>query len=206
MKKILDVRHFIIIALVFALFYLKGDKKPIIKEVIKEIPSEVIHDTIPEEVLVYVEGEDIYHDTTIYVPTLVQVDTAEILKNFYAKNIFLDTLKLNNSQGFVYLSDSISQNNIVSRKWSANIKPKIVREPLPEPPKMRNQVYFGLNGTWTQKDWVNSVGTSILLKTKDDKIFQLGVGVTNRTFDGYSGEFVPYLNGGVYWKIRIKKD
>ena len=206
MKKILDVRHFIIIALIFALFILNGDKKPIIKEVIKEIPSEVVHDTIPEEVLVYVEGEDIYHDTIIYVPTLIQVDTAEILKSFYTKNTFLDTLKLNNNQGFVYLSDSVSQNNIISRKWSANIKPKIVREQLPEPPKVRNQVYFGLNGTWTEKDWMNSVGTSVLLKTKDEKIFQLGIGVVNRTFDGYKGEFVPYLNGGVYWKIRIKKD
>jgi hypothetical protein len=206
MKKILDVRHFIIIALVFAIFFLKGDKKPVIKEIIKEIPSEVVHDTIPEEVLIYVQGEDIYHDTTIYVPTLVQVDTAEILKNFYTKNIFLDTIKLNNNQGYVYLLDSISQNNIISRKWSANVKPKIVREPLPEPPKIRNQVYFGLNGTWTEKDWMNSVGTSVLLKTKDEKIFQLGIGVVNRSFDGYKGEFAPYLNGGVYWKIRIKKD
>jgi hypothetical protein len=78
--------------------------------------------------------------------------------------------------------------------------------PLPEPPKVRNQVYLGLNGTWTEKDWMNSVGTSVLFKTKDEKIFQLGIGVVNRTFDGYKGEFVPYLNGGVYWKIRIKKD
>jgi hypothetical protein len=204
MKKILDVRHFIIFALACALIFLRGDNNTITKQVVKEVPGEVVHDTVsvPE----YLEGETIYLDSIVYVPTLVQVDTAEILKDFYAKILLNDTIKLNNNQGFVYLSDSISKNNIVSRKWSATIKPKIVREPAPEPPKVRNQVYIGLNGALSEKDFVNSLGTSILFKTKDDKIFQVGVGVANRTFDGYSGTFIPYINGGVYWKIKFKKD
>jgi hypothetical protein len=204
MKKILDVRHFIIFALACALIFLRGDNNTITKQVVKEVPGEVVHDTVsvPE----YLEGETIYLDSIVYVPTLVQVDTAEILKDFYAKILLNDTIKLNNNQGFVYLSDSISKNNIVSRKWSARIKPKIVREPAPEPPKVRNQVYIGLNGALSEKDFVNSLGTSILFKTKDDKIFQVGVGVANRTFDGYSGTFIPYINGGVYWKIKFKKD
>ena len=202
MKKILDVRHFIILVLACALFFLRGDNNTITKEVVKEIPGEVVHDTVsvPE----YLEGETVYLDSVVYVPTLVQVDTAEILKDFYAKILLNDTIKLNNNQGFVYLSDSISKNNIVSRKWSATIKPKIVREPAPEPPKVRNQVYVGFNGAWSHHDWVNSLGTSVLLKTKDDKIFQVGVGVANRTFDGVSGGFTPFINGGVYWKIKLK--
>jgi hypothetical protein len=204
MKKILDIRHFIILALICGLFFLRGHNNTITKEVIKEVPGETIHDTIP--VIEYLEGEDIYHDTIIYVPTLVHVDTLEILKDFYVKTINLDTIVLNNNQGFIYLVDSISKNNITSRQWSATIKPKIVREPAPEPPRVRNQVYLGLNGAWSQKDWVNSLGTSVLFKTKNDKIFQVGVGVANRTFDGYSGEFIPYINGGVYWKIKFKKD
>jgi hypothetical protein len=206
MKKILDVRHFIILALACALFFLRGDNNTITKEVVKEIPGEVVHDTVSVPVTEYLEGETVYLDSIVYVPTLVQVDTAEILKDFYAKILVNDTIKLNNNQGFVYLSDSISKNNIVSRKWSATIKQKIVREPAPEPPKVRNQVYIGLNGALSEKDFVNSLGTSILFKTKDDKIFQVGVGVANRTFDGYSGTFIPYINGGVYWKIKFKKD
>ena len=204
MKKILDIRHFIIVALVVAIFLLKGDNHVITKEVIKEIPGESIHDTIP--IPEYIQGEDIYHDTTIYVPTLVKVDTAEILKEFYAKLYILDTIKLNNNQGFVYLSDSISQNKIVSRKWSATLKPKIVREQAPPPPPIRNQVFFGLDGSWSQKDWVNSLGMGVILKTKKDQLYHVGIGVANRTIDGTSGEFTPYLNGGVYWKIKLKKD
>lgn len=206
MKKILDVRHFIILALIISLILLKGDNRTVIKQVIKEVPGELVHDTIPVSVPEYIQGEDIYHDTTIYVPTLVQVDTAEILKEFYAKMINIDTIRLNNNQGFVYLSDSISQNHIVSRKWSATLKPKIVREQAPPPPPIRNQVFLGLDGSWSQKDWVNSMGAGVILKTKKDHLYHIGVGVANRTTDGISGEFTPYLNGGVYWKIKLKKD
>jgi len=209
MKKILDIRHFIILTLIITLIVLlKSDKPPKIKEVIKEVPSEPIHDTIPVEVEVpyEVKGDDIYHDTTIYVPTYVQVDTAAILQSFYVTNSFIDTIKLNNNQGFVYLNQTVSENKIASRKWSATVKPKIVREPAPEPPPIKNQVFLGINGAISREDWVNSLGMGVILKTKKDHLYQLGAGVANRTVDGVSGEFRPFLSGGVYWKIKVKKD
>ena len=209
MKKILDIRHFIILGLIITLLVLlKSDNKPKIKEIVREVPSEPIHDTIIEEVEVpyEVKGDDIYHDTTIYVPTYVQVDTAAILQSFYVTNSFIDTLKLNNNQGFVYLNQTVSENKIASRKWSATIKPKIVREPAPEPPPIKNQVFFGINGAISREDWVNSLGMGVILKTKKDHLYQVGAGVANRTVDGVSGEFRPFLSGGVYWKIKVKKD
>jgi hypothetical protein len=209
MKKILDIRHFIILALIITLIVLlKSDKPPKIKEVVREVPSEPIHDTIPMEVEVpyEIKGDDIYHDTTIYVPTYVQVDTAAILKSFYATNSFIDTIKLNNNQGFVYLNQDVSENKIASRKWSATVKPKIVREPAPEPPPIKNQVFLGINGAISREDWVNSLGMGVILTTKKDHLYQLGAGVANRTVDGVSGEFRPFLSGGVYWKIKVKKD
>jgi len=206
MKKILDVRHFIILTLLIIILFLQSDKKIKIEKVIEKVPGETIHDTIPQEVPIYVQGENIYHDTTIYVPTYLNVDTSAILKDYYVKNFFRDTIKLNNNQGFVYLSDSVSQNKIVSRNWSASLKPKIVKEPAPIPPPIRNQVFFGFDGSWSQKDWVNSLGMGLILKTKKDHLYHVGLGVANRTTDGISGEFTPYLNGGVYWKIKLKKD
>ena len=208
MKKILDVRHFIILGLIITLVLLQSDNKPKIKEVIKEVPSEPIHDTVSVEVEVpyAVKGEDIYHDTTIYVPTYMSVDTASILRAYYFTNSFIDTLKLNNNQGFVYLNQTVSENKIASRNWSATVKPKIVREPAPEPPPIKNQVFFGINGAVSKEDWVNSMGMGVILKTKKDHLYQVGIGVANRTVDGVSGEFRPYIGGGVYWKIKVKKD
>jgi len=175
-----------------------------------QIEEKLVYDTIPEEVPYEVEVQvpyevEVEKIVEVLAPTPL-VDTASILKNFYLKNFVQDTITLSNNQGVIYLFDTISQNNVVARKFTANIKPKIVREPAPEPPKVRNQVYVGLNGALSHQDWVNSLGTSILLKTKDDKIFQLGGGVTNRTFDGVTGRFTPYVTGGAYWKIRIRKD
>jgi len=208
MKKILDIRHFIILALIITLIVLlKSDKPPKIKEVIKEVPSEPIHDTISMEVEVpyVIKGEDIYHDTTIYVPTYISVDTAAILQNYYVTNSFNDTLKLNNNQGFVYLNQTVSENKIASRNWSATLKPKIVREQAPEPPPIKNQMFFGVNGAISREDWVNSLGMGLILKTKKDHLYQVGIGVANRTVDGVTGEFTPFINGGVYWKIKLKQ-
>jgi hypothetical protein len=207
MKKILDVRHFIILALIITLIVLlKSDKPPKIMEVVKEVPSEPIHDTVSVEVEVpyVIKGEDIYHDTTIYVPTYVSVDTAAILQNYFVTNSFNDTLKLNNNQGFIYLNQTVSENKIASRKWSASVKPKIVREPAPEPPPIKNQVFLGINGAISREDWVNSLGAGLILKTKKDHLYQVGIGVANRTVDGVTGEFRPFINGGVYWKIKVK--
>ena len=52
---------------------------------------------------------------------------------------------------------------------------------------------------------MSHIGTGILFKTKDDKIFHVGVGVANRVLDGTSGTFTPYVDGGVYWKLKLKK-
>ena len=205
MKKIFDIRHIVILVMVGVIIFLQFFVPPQI-----EIEEKLVYDTIPQEVIYEVEVEVPYEvevERIVEVPSpLPVVDTTFILKNFYAKYFQQDTIMLNNNQGVIYLFDSISQNKVVSRNFSATIKPKIVREPAPEPPKVRNQVYVGLNGALSHQDWVNSLGTSILLKTKDDKVFQLGGGVANRTFDGVNGKFTPYVTGGVYWKLKFNRE
>jgi hypothetical protein len=206
MKKILDIRHFIIATLLIVIVILLKSDNTVTKEIVKEVPSEPIHDTVSVEIEVpyEIQGDVVYRDTVIYVPTLVNVDTAAILQNYLVTNSFIDTIKLNNNQGFVYLDQTVSENKITSRKWTTSIKPKIVREPAPEPPPIRNQVFFGVNGALSKEDYVNSLGVGVILKTKKDHLYQIGTGVANRTVDGVTGEFRPYISGGVYWKIKIK--
>jgi hypothetical protein len=205
MKKIFDIRHIVILLMVGIIIFLQFFIPPQI-----EIKEKLVYDTIPQEVIYEVEVEVPYEvevEKIVEVPAPTPlVDTSFILKNFFIKNFVQDTITLNNNQGVVYLFDSISQNKVVSRNFSATIKPKIVREPALELPKIRNQVYVGLNGALSQQDWVNSIGTSILLKTKDDKVFQLGGGFANRTLDGTTGKFYPYVTGGVYWKLKFNRE
>jgi len=205
MKKIFDIRHIVILLMVGIIIFLQFFVPPQI-----EIEEKLVYDTIPQEVIYEVEVEVPYEvevEKIVEVPAPTPlVDTSFILQKYYVKNFKSDTITLSNNQGVIYLFDSISQNKVVSRNFSATIKPKIVREPAPEPPKVRNQVYVGLNGALSHQDWVNSLGTSILLKTKDDKVFQLGGGFANRTFDGVTGKFTPYVTGGVYWKLKFNRE
>ena len=49
------------------------------------------------------------------------------------------------------------------------------------------------------------MGIGLLFKTKDEKIYKVGVGVSNTVIDGTNGTLTPYIGGGVYWKIKLKK-
>jgi hypothetical protein len=207
MKKILDIRHFIILFLLVCCVFIQHNK-PSKEVILKEVPSkpELIHDTIPQKVPVYLPGQTIIKDTTIYVTTIEKVDTLAILKDYLVFNKFSDTLKLSNNQGFVYLNQTVNGNKIVDRKFSATIKPKIVRETPPPPPPIRNQVFFGINGAVSKEDWVNAIGLGLILKTKENHLYQVNLGVANRTVDGTSGELRPYVGVGAYWKVKVKKD
>ena len=52
-------------------------------------------------------------------------------------------------------------------------------------------------------DTVDVVKTKVV--TKKDKIYNLNIGVNNRTTDGTNGSFSPYVGFGTYWKIKVKK-
>ena len=63
---------------------------------------------------------------------------------------------------------------------------------------------MGIAG-FNKEDYVSAVGAGLILKTKKDKIYNLNIGVNNRTVDGTNGSFSPYIGFGTYWKIKVKK-
>jgi len=153
------------------------------------------------------KGDDIYHEVIVEkevkVPTVI--DTAALLKDYYSKVLYKDTLKLDGDLGIIALIDTISQNKILGRIWDAKIRERIIKEELIVKEPAKNQVFYGLNAGFNKEDYVSAIGAGIILKTKKDKIYQLGVGVNNRTTDGTNGSFSPYVGAGVYWKIKLKK-
>jgi hypothetical protein len=42
-------------------------------------------------------------------------------------------------------------------------------------------------------------------KTKKEKLYQLGIGVTNNVTDGTNGSLSPFINAGIFWKIKLGK-
>jgi hypothetical protein len=169
-----------------------------------------VHDTVSVDSLVEVEVEievpvEVEVEKRVEVPVYQPVDTMEILKVHFAKVQHKEVLTLPNNQGTVTLIDTISKNSVVNRKFIADVKQMIVKDTIYTKEPKKNQLFFGLNGGLNKENVVSHIGTGVLFKTKDDKIFHVGVGVANRLLDGTTGTFTPYVDGGVYWKLKLKK-
>jgi hypothetical protein len=153
------------------------------------------------------KGEDIYHEVIVekevYTPT--NIDTAALLKDYYSKILYKDILVLPDSLGTVSITDTISQNKILGRTFNASVKQRIVKETTIVKELPKTKLFYGLEGGFNKADFISSVGAGILINTKKDKIYNLGIGVNNQTTDGTIGSFSPYIKGGAYWKIRNKK-
>jgi len=214
MKKILDIRHIVIVLLLLicALEFLnpKGfmpNRTKIVTQ-IDSIPFEV-HDTT--EIEVPVEVEVLYevkvpYEVKVEVPVIQSVDTAEILKSHFDKIQYKDVLKLPNNQGTVTIIDTIANNTIVNRKFIADVKRMIINDTIYTQIPRKTEAYLGLDVKFDKPNVINIIGLSMLFKNKDDRhMYKLGVGVTNRVDDGgTNGKLTPFIGGGVYWKLKLK--
>jgi hypothetical protein len=173
---------------------IKGKPYPVIERIIDTLEVEKTSTiTIP--------GEDIYHDTTIYVEVYkpFPVDTVNVIRDYFSKRVYSDTLKIGEDLGFVYVRDTISENSIQSRTYTYNIKERVVSEKIivKDPPK--TQVYLGFNAGVNTKNLGGTISTGLLLKTKTDKIFHLTGGLNSG-----GGSFSPFIGAGAYFKLSLK--
>ena len=215
MKKFLNIKNIaiaVLIAVVLLDWFNPGGVMPGKKVFIAGKAYEVIKheiDTIDivKTKVVTKKGEDIYHETIVEKEVIIPaiVDTAALLKDYYSKVLYKDVLVLPDSLGTVAVTDTISQNKILGRTFNANVKQRTIKETTIVKELPKTKVFYGLEGGFNKADFVSSVGAGVLINTKKDKIYQLGLGVDNRTTDGTNGSFSPYVRGGVYWKIKLKK-
>ena len=155
-----------------------------------------------------VKGDDIYHETivekNVEVPVLTKVDTITILRDFYKKVVYKDSLKLDNDLGMISITDTIYKNKVLGRKWNAYLKERTVKETTIVKELPKNQVYWGFNGGFNKEDVVSNVSAGLILKTKKDKLVQLNVGIANSN-TATGNKMSPYVGVGMYWKIKLKK-
>ena len=213
MKKYISLKNIAIALLVAIVVFQQcgGNKKgtgKIIKvdgkkyEVIKHVIDTV--DVIKTKIVTK-KGDDIPYETIkeVQIPTVI--DTQALLQNYYAKNVYKDVLVLPDSLGTVSVVDTITQNKILGRTFNASVKQRTIKETTIVKELPKTQLYWGLNSNFNKTDLVSAIGTGVVLKTKSDKLYQIGGGVINTTTNGSDGKFSPYVGVGVYWKIRLSK-
>ena len=215
MKKLLNLKNIaiaVLIAIILLEYFNPGGKMPGRTIRIDGQRYEVIkHEIDTVEVVktktLTKKGADIIHEVILHdtAVKLVNVDTTALLHDYLAKYIYKDTLHLPDSLGEVSLIDTITKNKILGRTFNAKVKQREIKETLIVKELPKTQVYYGFTGGFNKADVVSNIGAGLLIKTKKDKIYNLGIGVSNRVTDGTNGSLSPYIGGGVYWKIKIKK-
>ncbi len=154
-----------------------------------------IHDTVFQEktLLKYKQGKDIqsYIILTDTVEHIIH-DTVKVLNDYFAIKAYVDTIK-KDSNTFV-ITDTISQNKILSRSFMANLTEKtiITKQLYVEKPK--NTIYLGFRGDFRPLNGLQVVSPSLMLNAKNKALIGLSLDLYKTGGIGYSGSF--YLKIG----------
>jgi hypothetical protein len=205
MKNLKNITIIVLIVLALLQFFNPGGVLPGGKTIRIEgkkyevIKHEIDTVDIVKTKVVTKKGEDIYHETIkeVIIPTIV--DTQALLHDYFAKNIYKDTLQLPDSLGTIAMIDTITQNKILGRTFNTSVKQRTIKETTIVKELPKTKVFYGLEGGFNKADVVSHLGFGILINTKQDKIFHLGIGAANRVTDGItgtSGTLAPYISGG----------
>ena len=156
-------------------------------EVIKEV-----HDTI--RVTKIIQGKTLptiintIHDT---IPQ--KVDTSAILSDYFAKNIFADTIRLD-TNGFVFISDTVQKNKIIGRYFMSHIIERQVNNTMIVKPVPTWHLYAGFDVSLDRIEFINRVGGNILFQKKNGRMIGLGTGLTSKA--------TPYISFQYYFKLK----
>lgn len=171
-----------------------------------------VHDTVgvevPVEVQIPVEVEKpVPYEVKVEVPVEKPIDTNAILNSIGSKIFKKDILKLPNNVGTITLFDTISNSRVIGRSFKSDIKQIRVKDTIYTPLPRKNELYFGVDAKLDKPNVINLIGVGLILKDKDNRhLYKLGIGVSNRIEpDGTKGVLVPYIGGGVYWRIQLRK-
>lgn len=205
--KNIDTKTIIIFGLIIVIFLLHmcstdvsqdGKTVKIGNKTYTVVKHEVDTVKIPVKQIVYKSGEDIYHEKIVFVENKIhELDTNKILTDYYSKVIYKDTLKLKDSLGYITIIDTISNNELLNRKWESYVNKFIVKDVtiLKESPK--NQFFIGGFSGYNSK--LNSIylGPTIMLKNKKENTINIGVAV------GTGREVL--VQGSIYRIIKFNK-
>jgi hypothetical protein len=172
-----------IIALILAvgwlvqnLFFIKKCKEPVIHTIV------VKGDSIPYLFKVY-KPWPIYVQQKEIVEVPVIVDSAEVVKAYFSKVFYADTIT-NDTSMLAIIKDTITQNMIASREvWLQNLRPQTIVTQCPEIPKDKVRLLLGV-GISGYKQF--GVPFSLILETRQKMAFSVGYDAINGNYSvGY---------------------
>jgi len=128
----------------------------------------------------YKKGSDIYSyiikTDSVFIPIH---DTIKIVSDYSRVYSYLDTIRLD-TNNVVFIQDTITQNRIIGRGFSANLSEKTIIETRTITPKPKNALYLGVLADLRQDKSLQGVGIGLMLKVKDRAL--IGIGFDSNNF------------------------
>ena len=154
-------KNILILALIFVvLFFVLAPHDKGVDRVITKIDTLIKHDTIRK----YKKGDAI---PFVVLDTIYQIDevhdTTYIVNDYNKVKVYTDTLRIN-TDNYVSIQDTISQNKIFGRGYNAHFTEKtiVVTNNIYHKPK--NELFVGLIGDLRRFD--NKIGAGVSLNYK----------------------------------------
>lgn len=200
----LDFKTIIIIVLAALLLLTRmcssGEQitNPIIKvdgKKYEQVQHKVDTVNIVKNTVVYRPGKVIYRQPLKPTTPPKDINKDSIVKNYYGVAVYKDTVKLKDNQGYVLVTDTVTQNKLIGRVWNAHIKTQIIHDTQIVKELPKTQVYIGGVLGGDRIDPINFVGPAVLIKTKQDCIYTVGI--------GYGDNGTISIQAGMFWKIKL---
>jgi len=154
-----------------------------------------IHDTVYQQKTItkYKQGKDIQSYIILTDTEKVYIhDTIKVLNDYYAVKAYNDTI-YQDSNNFV-ITDTISQNKILSRYFKANLTEKTILTKQLYVEKPKNTLFWGFRGDFRPSNGLQVLSPSLMLNAKNKALMGLSLDLYKTGGIGYSGSF--YLKIG----------
>lgn len=158
-------KNILILALIFVVlfFVLAPHDKGVDTRIITKIDTIIKHDTIRK----YKKGDAI---PFVVLDTIYQIDevhdTTYIVNDYNKIKVYTDTLRIN-TDNYVSIQDTITQNKIIGRSFIAQISEKMIYKTTFIERQPKNELYVGLIGDLRRFD--NKIGAGVGLNYKKQK-------------------------------------
>jgi len=196
-----DIKDYLLIILIafFAIWVYtelnKSDKPVDFSDTSKFVKVKEVHDTTYKKVYIntYKKGNDIpfYIIDSLIVPIH---DTIRIISDYNRIYAYSDTIK-KDSNTFV-IDDTISQNRIISRGFTAKLAEKTIYIKEYYAQKAKFGLYYGIRGDFSQDNGLEVLSPGLMLNAKNKALIGLNVNINKNYNISYSGS--------IYFKIGKK--
>jgi len=184
-----NIQTLLIVVLAVLLFLQRScsSTPPVEPEVITEVVTR--WDTLKVATKEYVPKY--IRKTVVEIDTFqVPIDTISILKNYYAKYFYTDTIKVD-SLGFIVINDTVTRNLISKRDVQSNIF--IPTTTINNTIYLYKREFYGGVSVGTTNQAVQNINGELLYINKKRNAYGFGIGL--------NPDFQPVYTARMYWKI-----